>query len=55
MCGFLLYHFVTTMTSSLHVDIQMITFVNAYDVGREGTLVTSLHLCTAYFLFMLMA
>ena len=40
MFGSLLYHFVEAMTSSSYVDIQMIPFVNVYDVIGEGTLVS---------------
>ena len=37
MYGSLLHLFWEAMTSSSDVDIQMITFLNAYDVGSEGT------------------
>jgi hypothetical protein len=46
MCGSLVHHFLVAMTSSSDVDIQMINFVNAYDVGREETIVTFVYCCT---------
>ena len=51
MCGYLHHHFWVVMTASSYVGIQMITFVNAYDVGREGTIVTIVYLCTTIFVF----
>ena len=54
MCGSLFYHFLATLTSAFDVDIQMITFMNSYDVGREGTIVTTLFGVPQYWFFILM-
>lgn len=55
MCGSLLYHFLVAMTSYSYVDIQMILFVNAYDVGRECIIVTNVFYEPQYLFFILMA
>ena len=39
------------MTSPFFVEIQIITFVKTYDVGREGTIVIFLYLCTTIHYF----
>lgn len=51
MCGSLLHHFWEAVTSSFDVDIQIIKNLNAYDIGREDTIVTHVYCCTTIFAF----